>query len=150
VTLTRTGYSPALVRVTLLPGARSELPLELARLPARLQITSDRDRATISLDGVDVGVAPLVVERPPGSDRVQVQQRGVQAYRASVTLAAGQEASLRAPLDPLRTPIWKTWWFWTAAGAVVTGVALGGYFGARAAEPPQLDGGGLQWVAKVQ
>jgi hypothetical protein len=149
VTITRAGYSPAVVRVTFAPGEHAALPLELERLPARLHIASDRDRAAVSLDGTDVGLAPLDLSRPPGTYRVVVQKRGFVPYRANVTLAAGQEASLRTPLDPLRVPLWKKWWFWTITGVVVTGVALGAYFGARAAEPPQLDGGGLQWVAHI-
>jgi hypothetical protein len=50
----------------------------------------------------------------------------------------------------VRTSIVKKWWFWTSLGAVVTGVALAGYFGAKAAEEPKLDGGGLQWAVRLR
>ena len=150
VTVTRAGYSSVVVPVSFAPGEHRALPLELERLPARLRISSDRPSAAISVDGTDVGLAPLELSRPPGSYRVLVQKSGFAPYRTVVTLAAGQEAALRAPLEPIRHPVWKKWWFWTAAGAVVAGVALGAYFGARAAEPPALDGGGLQWVAKIR
>jgi hypothetical protein len=149
LTLTRPGYQPQVLRAQWSPGERPTLRLELTRLPARLHIASDRERAVVSLDGVDVGLAPLDLERPPGSYSVLVQKHGYHSYRTSVTLTAGQEASLRASLEFTRPQVWKKWWFWTSAGVVVAGVALGAYFGARASEPPQLDGGGLQWVAKV-
>ncbi len=148
--ITRAGYSPALVRRSFAPGEQAELPLQLDRLPARLRISSDRERAAVTVDGTDVGLAPLEVQRPPGNYRVLVRKPGFVPYRASIALAAGQEVSLRAAMEPVRASIWKKWWFWTAAGVVVTGVALGAYFGARAAETPRLDGGGLQWVGKIQ
>ena len=150
ISVTRSGYSPAVVRASWPPGAHAELPLELARLAGHLQISSDRERAVISVDGIDVGAAPLSIERPPGRYRVLVQKIGFMPYRASIALAPGQETSLHAQLVPFHAPIWKKWWFWTSAGAIVTSVALGGYLGARATETPQLDGGGLQWVAKVR
>ncbi len=150
ITATRAGYSPALIRVSYVPGEQPTLPLELSRLPSRLDIASDRERAAVSIDGTDVGLVPLALTRPPGSYKVVVQKSGFVPYRTTVTLSGGEETALRANLEATRTPVWKKWWFWTATGVVLTGVALGAYFGARAAETPQPDGGGLQWVAKVK
>jgi len=50
----------------------------------------------------------------------------------------------------VRVSVVRKWWFWTAVGAVVTGAARAADFGARAAEEPKLDGGGLQWVVKLR
>ncbi len=150
VVLSRPGFSDALVRVTWTPGARPRLPLKLDRLPATLRVSSNTRRAVVTVDGVDVGVAPLELSRPPGRYRVALRGAGMLPYRTDVTLSPGQELKLEGVMSPERPSIVKKWWFWTSLGAALTGVALAGYFGARAAETPQLDGGGLQWVVQLR
>jgi len=150
VTLQRPGYADAVVRLTVAPGERRALPLALDRLPARLSIVSNRPRTVVTVDDVDVGVAPLDLSRPPGRYRVALRGAGLVPYRTEVTLAPGQELTLRGTLAEARTSIVRRWWFWTAAGVVVTGVALGAYFGARAAETPRVDGGGLGWAVSLR
>jgi hypothetical protein len=150
VVLSRPGYGDAVVRVSWKPGERATLPLKLDRLPALLKVSSNARRAVVTVDGIDVGVAPLELSRPPGRYRVALRGPGMLPYRTEVTLAPGQELKLEGLLAPERTSIVKKWWFWTSIGAALTGVALAGYFGARAAETPPLDGGGLQWVVTLR
>jgi hypothetical protein len=150
VVLSRPGYGDAVVRVTWKPGEHPALPLKLDRLPATLKVSSNAKRAVVTVDGVDVGVAPLELSRPPGRYRVALHGAGMLPYRTEITLAPGQELKLEGVLAPERTSIVKKWWFWTSIGAALTGVALAGYFGARAAETPPLDGGGLQWVVTLR
>jgi len=150
VVLSRPGFNDAVVRVTWAPGSRPTLALKLDRLPATLHVSTNATRAAVTVDGVDVGVAPLDVSRPPGQYRVALRCNGMLPYLTNVTLAPGQELKLEGLMSPLRVSIAKRWWFWASLGAVVTGVALAGYFGARAAETPQLDRGGLQWVVQLR
>jgi hypothetical protein len=149
-TLSRKGFTDVVVNRSFPPGARVSLTVALDRLPATLHVGANLPGAVVTVDGLDVGVAPIDVSRPAGSYRVAVRKRGYHLYQTQVQVNAGEEASLRASLVEVRPSVIKKWWFWTAAGAVVAGVALGAYFGARAAATPQLDGGGLGWVVKLR
>jgi hypothetical protein len=150
ITLAQKGYANLLLNRSFAAGSRGMLPLTLARLPARLHVSSNRSSSLVTVDGQEAGRAPIEVELPAGGHKVMVRSSGAQAYRAQVTLTSGEETRLHAQLEVEKIPLYKRWWFWTAAGALLTGAAVGAYYGARASEPPQLDGGGLQWTAKVR
>jgi hypothetical protein len=149
-TVSRKGFADVAVNRSFVPGAQVELKLELDKLPAMLHVGASKPGAAVSIDGVDVGVAPVDVQRPAGDHRVAVRKAGCQTYEAHLKLGAGEEVSLNAPLAEQKTPIYKRWWFWTVAGVVVAGVAVGAYYGAKAAETPSLDGGGLGWAVKAR
>jgi hypothetical protein len=146
--LTRKGFSDVALNKTFSPGARDKLQLQLDRLPATLHVAANQPGATVSVDGKDVGAAPVEVQRPAGSYGVTVQKSGFAVYQTHLTVRPGEAANLMATLEPKKAPIYKRWWFWTAAAVVVAGVAVGTYFGTR--EPPQVDGGGLQWTVKLR
>ena len=92
----------------------------------------------------------MTLERPAGAYRLLVRKQGFTPYETQFTVAAGEEVNLNAPLSPEKKSVVKKWWFWTAIGAAVTVAATGAYLGAKAAETPQLDGGGLGWVVKAR
>src|SRR6185436_1529963 len=56
-TMSRKGFSDVVVNKSFAPGAKGELKLQLDRLPATLHISANRDGATVSVDGKDVGTA---------------------------------------------------------------------------------------------
>jgi hypothetical protein len=147
-TLARKGFADVALNKSFTPGARSQLKLQLDRLPATLHVAANRDGAIVSVDGRDVGAAPVDVERPAGSYQVTVDKPGYARYQARVAVRAGEAANLMAALELKKAPIYRRWWFWTAAAVVVAGVAAGTYFGTR--QPPALDGGGLQWTIKLR
>jgi PEGA domain len=147
-TLGRKGFSEAALNRTFAPGVHGELKLQLDRLPATLHISANQPGATVSVDGKDVGTAPVEVERLAGSYRVTVQKPGYAVYQTHLTVRPGEAANLTAALEVKKAPIYKKWWFWTAAAVVVAAVGVGTYFGTR--EPPALDGGGLQWTVKLR
>src|SRR6185369_10772087 len=109
---------------------------------------SSQTSSVVLVDGIDVGGAPVDLERPSGPHEVIVKKSGYSDYRTRVQLEAGQPLELQANLQ--KASILKKWWFWTTAGVVLTGAVLGVYFGARAAQEPRPDGGGLQWVVDVR
>jgi hypothetical protein len=150
LTLSRKGFADTIVNRRFTPGTRAPLVLEIDRLPATLHIAATVPGAVVAVNDLDVGVAPVELSRPAGSYRLMVRRRGYAPYQTQIVVNAGEEASLRANLQPLRPSVVKKWWFWTAAGALVTGVALGAYFGARAAQAPTIDGGGLGWAVKLR
>jgi hypothetical protein len=150
-TLSRKGFSDELVTKTFKPGTTQKLLLNLDKLPARLLVSSNEQRSRVRIDLLDVGYAPVAVERPSGPYSVSVEKPGFVSYQTTVRVNPGEAADIKARLSP--TPITQKWWFWTAAGALVTGAVVGTYFATRSEPAPQrppLDGGGLAWTVKVQ
>lgn len=150
ITITRKGFSDVVVNRTWAPGAHAKLDLVLDKLPAVLRIRADREGAVVTVNDVDVGLAPVELSRPAGTYRVVVKKPGFVTYRAQVDARAGEELNLRATLDQETTPITGRWWFWTLAGVVVAGAAVGTYALTRPEKsPPPPDGGGLGVVFNV-
>ena len=151
LTLSRRGFDDVVVNKTYAPGARETLPLKLERLPARLDISSNVPGAIITVEGRDIGPAPAVVTRAPGSYRVVVSNDGYEDYEATVALRAGERGSLRATLLKEKTAITSRWWFWTIAAAVVAGGAVTTYALTRPEpDPAPYQGGTTGWVVTPQ
>jgi hypothetical protein len=149
-TLARRGYADVVVNRSLAPGSHAPLALQLDRLPATLHLSCDRPQAVVTVDGIDVGAAPVDLQRPAGTHAITMARPGFVTYHGKLTVQPGEEARLNAPLEEQRTPIYRKWWFWTAAVVVVAGAVVGSFFAARAAETPTVDGGGLGWSVKLR
>lgn len=150
-TVSHAGFDEVVVTRTLPPGSTDNLTLELARLPAQLLIESNRPGAVVALDTLDVGVAPVAVQRPAGGYDVVVRKPGFVTYETHVSLEPGEQANLRANLPQLEPALTDQWWFWTAAGVVVAGAAVTTYALTRPdPERPPPDGGSLGWVVDVR
>jgi hypothetical protein len=146
ITLSRKGFTDAVVNRTFSPGSTSTLELKLDLLPATLKVTSSLPGALVRVDDADVGPTPTDVLRPAGSYRVIVQKKGFLPYTTQLTVKPGEEVKLRATLLEDKPSIVKQWWFWTGIGVVVAGGAVLTYALTRPTPPP--DGGSLNWVAK--
>lgn len=144
------GFENVVLRETLANGARERRDLTLARLPGELQISADREGAAVSVDGLDVGLAPVALRRPAGAYHVEVRKSGFEPYLADVRLEPAAEVALEAVLAPEEIGLHERWWFWTSIGAALAGAAVVTYFVVRP-EPtqPPLDGGGLGWTVRV-
>lgn len=152
ITLSRHGYSAVVINKTYRPGERVNERWSLTELPATIRISSNERLAVVSVNGKDVGVAPVDVLRPAGSYRVEVTKPGFVHYAADVRVMAGEESVLRSTLVREKPSILSKWWFWTAAATLAGGVATVSFLAARGerrGERPALDGGTLGWVAKV-
>jgi hypothetical protein len=148
--LSRKGFSDVVRRVTVTPGSRGDLPLVLARLPGVLHIESNEARAVVMVDDLDVGTAPVTLQRPAGGYRVMVRKKGFLTYETQAELSPGERVDLRALMRPEEIGLTQKWWFWTAVGVVVVGTAVGTYYASRPEpERPPLDGGGLGWTVRV-
>lgn len=149
ITLSRKGFSDAVVNKTFGPGTKSSLDLKLDLLPATLKITSTERGSLVRVDDVDVGPTPVDVLRPAGAYRVEVKHAGFVPYSSQVTLRPGEEVKINAPLAVEKPSIFTRWWFWTGAVVVVGAGATITYFATRRApEPPPYDGGSTGWVAQ--
>ncbi|MBX3225232.1 MAG: PEGA domain-containing protein [Labilithrix sp.] len=141
------GYQDVLVTKSFAPGQRTTLDLALARLPATVRITSDVASPIVTVDGADVGLAPVQVSRPAGTYRIVVRKEGFETFDTRVAMNPGQEVDLPTKLPPERIPITKRWWFWGAAlGAVAGGVALTYAVTRPDPAPPPYSGGTTGWV----
>lgn len=148
--ISRAGFDDAVVRHQVLPGSKTSLVLKLERLPATLHVGASETEAAVSVDGVDVGVAPVTLLRPAGDYEVWVQKRGFDAYQADVKLRAAQRVDLMARLQPTEIGLHERWWFWAALGTAVASTVVVTYFVTRPEpERPPLDGGGLGWTIRV-
>jgi hypothetical protein len=147
LTLSRKGYTDAVVNKTFAPGSTSALALTLDKLPTVFHVEADQPSAVVSFAGHDVGTVPVDVVRLSGAYHVQVNKAGYLAYEATVTGAPGELVNLRAKLSVAKPSIFTRWWFWTIAGAVVAGAATATYFLVR--QPPPPNGGGLGWSVPI-
>ncbi len=145
----RAGHRDAIVQRSFRPGERARLDLHLDSLPATVAVRSEPPQAIVRVDDREVGLAPIDVERPAGSYSIRVEHEGFEPHTARFALSAGERADLTASLVPEKHPITKTWWFWTAAGLVVSGAATATYLLTRTTpDPPPYDGGSTGWVAR--
>ncbi len=150
LTFSRRGYRDVVRTETFAPGEDAKRSYELERLPSVMHISSDRLNAVVTVDGLDVGTAPVSIERPAGRHKVLVRSRGYVPYQVSVTLGPGEQSNLRAALPEEKPNILTRWWFWATAGAVVAGVTAGTYVATRPA-PLQtpINCGTTGWCAQV-
>ncbi len=147
VTLSRKGYTDAVVNKTFAPGSKTGLTLTLDKLPSVFHVDADQPSAVVSFAGLDVGATPVDLSRPSGAYHVEVNKPGYLTYEATVTGAPGERVNLRAKLAVKHPSIFTRWWFWTIAGVVVAGAATTTYFLVR--QPPPPNGGGLGWSVPI-
>jgi hypothetical protein len=152
ITLSRQGYGDVVVNRTYRPGQSVTQRWSLTELPATIRVSSNERLALVSVNGKDVGTAPVDVLRPAGVYRVEVTKPGFVHYAADVRVMPGEESVLRSTLVREKPSVFGKWWFWTAAASVAGGIATVTFLATRSesrAERPPLDGGSLGWVAKV-
>jgi hypothetical protein len=148
--LSRPGFEDVVRRETFAKGRPGSLDLVLARLDGALEVRADRSGSAVAVDGIDVGAAPVTVRRPAGRYHVAVRKTGFVPFETDAVLEPGGRVELSAPLAPEKTPVTKTWWFWTVAGGVVALATVTTYFVTRPdPERPAANGGGLGWVLRT-
>ncbi len=145
VQLAAVGFSRVALPLEVRTGATLAAPLSLAKLPAEIVFVSTPLAAAVRVEGVDVGATPLRIERPPGTYKVLLAREGYVPYAATIKVAPGDKATVRAELAADKPSIFTRWWFWSGVGVVVAGAAVTTY--ALTREPAPLTGGGLGWVA---
>lgn len=150
IVLSRKGYRDVVRTERFDPGARTSLRLDLERLPATLRITSNIERAIVTVNGVDVGMAPVDVPRAPGTYRVVVAKEGFVPHQMVVKVEAGEDPKVDASLVREKVPITKRWWFWAAASLVVAGGVAVTYAATRPEpQPPDYERGNTGWLVEL-
>ena len=131
----------------------------LDRLPAQRRITSNivfegqkpknENGAQVLIDGADVGVTPVDINRPAGKYKVIVNKGGFLPFETNASADPGQNVNVTATLREDKPTLTQRWWFWTGVGVLVVGAATTTYFLTRPdPERPAVDGGGLNWAVR--
>ena len=144
-TVTKEGFQTVATKEDLVPGSKKTLALSLTAMPGKIRVDASTGGSAVRVDDVDVGLAPLLLDRPAGEYRIDVRKAGYVPYVTKVSLQPGQRTDILARMteDP---PLTKRWWFWTSiAGAVAVGVVVAVIIVANNAE---YDGGNQGWVAQ--
>jgi hypothetical protein len=144
-TVTKDGFETVATKEDLKPGSKKTLALSLTAMPGKLKIDASQGGSAVRIDDIDVGLAPLLVDRPAGDYRIDVRKSGYVPYVTRVTLRPGQRTDILARMadDP---PLTKRWWFWTSiGGALLAGGVVAALIVANAAD---YDGGNQGWVAQ--
>lgn len=133
------------------PGTSDEVVVSMTEQPAQIKVASNVPGSIVRVDGVDVGIAPVSVSRPPGARNVFITADGHVPFESKLTLRPGQSVPVDAQLLPEKPAITKKWWFWVGSAVVLAGVGVATYFIVRPApERPDLQSGSLGWIADVK
>ncbi len=147
IVIQKQGFAPQASRETYPVGQHADLHLSLSALDATLHVESSRGNAVVRIEGLDVGVVPVTVKRPPGTYSIDVRSAGYTTYSSTVTLGPGGRSDIQAPMVKEQLVLTRQWWFWAGVGAVVLGSALTVYAVTR--PPPPYNGGSSGWVAQT-
>lgn len=151
LTVSRIGYRDVVVTRDFAPAQRGTLDLVLSRLPGTMHVSASPADSLVRVGGVDVGLAPIDVTRPPGTYRISVSRAGYTNFQNDITLSPGEDANVRAHLEIERVPLTKRWWFWAAAAGVLVSAAVVTYAATRPTpEPAPYDGGSAGWVVQTR
>lgn len=142
------GYADVTLTKTYAPGTRAPLDLQLSRLPATVRVSSNVADPVVTVDGSDVGFAPVAVSRPAGTYRFVVKKTGFDTFDTKLAVLPGQDVDLTAKMAEEKIPLTKRWWFWTGIAATLAGAAIITYAATRPTPaPPPYEGGTTGWVA---
>lgn len=111
-----TGYLSAQAAVQVRARAASALELRLERLPGKLRIDTAGVVASVSIDGVAVGVAPGVIDVPAGERTISLRAPRYVDFATQMHIAGG---GVRQDLKARLQPAWGT--------LTVTAIPLGAH-----------------------
>jgi len=123
VRVARSGYEPFVQTLELAPGDKSRLDVALRRIVSSLAIASAPTGASVEVDGVLSGPAPLTLALSPGDHQIVVRAPRYQPRTVRVSLAEGKTRQVDVQLAPEAAPLTSRWYFWTGVGVIAAGVA---------------------------
>jgi len=99
----RQGFKPQSRRLRVAAGEAVDLGLiRLVPVDGRLAVSSNPSGATVSVDGIFRGTAPIELELAPGTTyEVRVTMAGYASHTAEVSISSGRRSEVRAELERL-------------------------------------------------
>jgi hypothetical protein len=147
----RPGHADALINRTYQVGEHTSLELLLDRLPATLRVESTPHNAIVRIDGLDVGSAPVEVQRAAGRYTISSLLPGFEDFETTVNLTAGERRTVATALKTDEPHLLTRWWFWVAAAAVVGGAGAVTFWATRPDTQPQpYDAGNTGWLVDAR
>jgi hypothetical protein len=129
---TEPGYSADRREIVVVAGVPQRVSLELAPIPhtGHVGIRTDQTAARVTVDGRDLGQAPVDVELSTGGHHLDVTAPGFASSSSELVVAPGESRTMMIRLEsppPVETatPFYHRWWFWT--GIAVVAAAAGAY-----------------------
>jgi hypothetical protein len=107
--ISREGFADAIHVETVRPGEKRSVEIVVERLPATLTVSADRPESVVTVNAVDVGLAPVQLSRPAGRYRVAVRRPGFVTYEVDASLRPGEKTELRARLEPEKPSLLTRW-----------------------------------------
>lgn len=86
--------------VNVAAGETTTETVSLSPKPATLTVSSNVSAATVTVEGTEVGSAPVSVEQPPGEYEVVVRADGYQPATRTVSLSPNERESVSVNLEP--------------------------------------------------
>jgi hypothetical protein len=111
--------------ITVVAGVPQSVSLKLNPIPrtGHVKIASTQAGAHVSVDGRDLGAAPVEVELGAGGHHLNVAAQGFVTSSSELAIAPGQSRDMMISLDlpppPPVTPFYQRWWFWGGVAAAV-------------------------------
>jgi len=97
----RAGFLPAQAAVQVRARTMRTLALQLVRLPGKLAIDTAGIVASVSIDGVPAGIAPGLIEVPPGERTISLRAPRYVDFATQLRIAGGgTRQDLRVHLQP--------------------------------------------------
>jgi len=142
------GYHSQTKDVIVTAGVGLALKFDLVAIPktGRVRIYASVPRATVSIDGRALGLAPVDAELGPGGHTLQISAQDYKVHREELSIAVGQTRDVRVLLDKIvvaKDKSWyQKWYVWTAIGAlaVTGGVTAYGLSGGFSSTQDPLEG----------
>lgn len=110
--------------ITVVAGRPQSVSLILAPIPrsGHVRVSASQIGARVSIDGRDLGPAPVEADLLAGGHQLDVVAPGFAPSRTELVVAAGQTREITIVLDPPSqpagpTPVYHKWWFWVGVGA---------------------------------
>ena len=126
--------------ITLVAGSESRLEIPEPASKATLTVISNRNPATVEINGQKMGKTPLKdpIRLTPGTYHISVAKDGMQAARKTVSLSPSENKAVRFTLDepasssmsPYRR--WRILQWAGIGGALVSGALCGTFWGLSA------------------
>ncbi|MCL1910521.1 MAG: PEGA domain-containing protein, partial [Kiritimatiellaeota bacterium] len=96
------GYKPQQIELSVSSPTPQQIKVALVNSAATLNITSTPSGASVSVNGIHRGAAPVTVDKiQEGKSIVEITSAGYAPYKEEVTLAAGEVFAIHAQLSAL-------------------------------------------------
>lgn len=118
-------HQPERREITVTAGVPMQLSVALKAIPrtGKIRLTSSRPQALVTIDGRNLGFAPMDVELTAGGHALEVSSHGYKTHRSELTVGVGQDRTVNVELEKPAKKLYQQWWIWTIAAVVAGGAA---------------------------